>query len=125
MERDWLEVQLEAGRSIESIAREVGRSPSTVAYWVKKHGLRSRHAKRHAARGGVRREVLVELVERGPSVRQIGKETGLGFASVRHWLAKYGLRTDPLHYSPPRRREATQRSARVRAAWLDRLRAIG
>src|SRR5215213_5032260 len=21
-----------------------------------------------------------------------------GFASVRHWLAKYGLRTDPLHY---------------------------
>jgi IS30 family transposase len=32
MDRDWLEAQLSAGRSIESIAREVGKSPSTVGY---------------------------------------------------------------------------------------------
>jgi hypothetical protein len=32
MERDWLAAQLEAGRSIESIAREVEKNPSTVAY---------------------------------------------------------------------------------------------
>ena len=34
MDAEWLASQLGAGRSIESIAREVGRSPSTVAYWV-------------------------------------------------------------------------------------------
>jgi len=98
MERDWLEARLAEGRSIEAIAKEVGKHPSTVGYWVKKHGLRSEHARRHAARGGIDRETLRELVERGLSVRQIGDEIGMGFASVRHWLGKYGLRTDPLHY---------------------------
>ena len=49
MDRDWLEAQLAAGRSIESIAREVGKHPSTVGYWVKKHGLAL--AARGAARG--------------------------------------------------------------------------
>jgi hypothetical protein len=32
MDRAWLHEQLAAGRSIESLAREVGRDPSTVAY---------------------------------------------------------------------------------------------
>jgi IS30 family transposase len=40
MDRTWLASQLAAGRSIESIAREVGKHPSTVAYNVKKHGLK-------------------------------------------------------------------------------------
>ena len=44
MDAGWLTEQLEAGRSIESIARETGRDPSTVAYWVNKHGLASEHA---------------------------------------------------------------------------------
>ena len=52
MDAHWLASQLGSGRSIESIAREVGRSPSAVAYWVTKHGLTSAHAPRHAARGG-------------------------------------------------------------------------
>ena len=99
MDRDWLEAQLAAGRSIESIAREVGKHPSTVGYWVKKHGLRSQHAAKHAARGGPTREALLELVERGMSVRQIGKELELSFAGVQYWLAKYDLRTEPHHYS--------------------------
>jgi hypothetical protein len=29
------------------IARETGRAPSTVAYWVNKFGLRSLHAEQH------------------------------------------------------------------------------
>lgn len=48
MDPAWLAYQLAAGRSIESLARELGRSPSTVAYWANKHGLRSEHAARHA-----------------------------------------------------------------------------
>jgi transposase-like protein len=51
MEREWLAERLEAGVSIEAIAREVGRHPSTVSYWARKHGLTSSHAARHAARG--------------------------------------------------------------------------
>ena len=54
--------RLEAGASIEAIAREVGRDPSTVSYWVRKHGLTSSHAERHAARGPIDRELLAEIV---------------------------------------------------------------
>jgi transposase-like protein len=39
MDKAWLQSELAAGCSIESIARTVGRDASTVAYWVNKHGL--------------------------------------------------------------------------------------
>jgi transposase-like protein len=99
MDADWLASQLEHGRSIESIAREVGRPPSTVAYWVNKHGLTSRHAPKHAARGGLTRDQLQPLVEDGRSIREIAAELGVSPATVRHWLAKHRLRTRPRHYS--------------------------
>jgi transposase-like protein len=98
MDADWLASRLEQGRSIESIAREVGRSPSTVAYWVNKHGLTSRHAPKHAARGGIAREALQPLVESGLSIRLIAAELALSPTAVRHWLTKYGLRTQPSRY---------------------------
>ncbi len=67
MEREWLERELAAGRSIEAIAREVGRDPSTVAYWVNKHGLTSQHAPKHAARGGIACEAACAgVVAAGP-----------------------------------------------------------
>jgi transposase len=99
MERDWLASELQAGRSIESIARETGRSASTVAYWVNKHGLTSRHAAKHAARGPIERERLQSLVEDGRSIREIAAELGVSAGTIRHWLAKYDLRTQPRHYS--------------------------
>ena len=99
MEADWLESELAAGRSIEAIAREAGRSASTVAYWVNKHGLTSRHATKHAARGPIARERLQSLVEEGRSIREVAAELGVSAATVRHWLAKYDLRTRPRHYA--------------------------
>jgi transposase len=93
MDREWLEAQLGEGRSIESIAREVGRHPSTVAYWVSKHGLRSQHVDRHAARGGLERDLLSSLVAQGLSERAIADRVGVSQASVRHWLLKHGLET--------------------------------
>jgi len=93
MDRVWLEAELAAGRSIESIARELGRDPSTVAYWASKHGLVSDHAIRHRPRGGVSRQRLAELVERGLSVRQIAVEQHLSATTIRHWLRRYGLAT--------------------------------
>ena len=71
MEKAWLASQLDAGRSFEAIGREVGRHPSTVAYWAKKHGLTSRHAARHAARGEIERWRLEVAIACDLSVREI------------------------------------------------------
>jgi hypothetical protein len=89
----WLEEQLSAGRSIESIAREVGRHPSTVAYWLRKHGLTSSHAARHAAKGGIERERLDMIVKCRLPIRDMADAMGLSPTTVRYWLAKYGLET--------------------------------
>jgi transposase-like protein len=93
MEAEWLAEQLAAGRSIESIARDTGRAPSTVAYWVNKHGLSSAHAQRHAARGGLAREQLEPLVRAGVSIRAIAEQVGVSYTTVRHWLRRHGLVT--------------------------------
>ncbi len=93
MDKQWLEAQLTAGRSIESIARELGKHPSTVGYWVKKHGLRSTHAAKHAARGGVAREALEPLVLQGLSIRAIAQRLDVSYATVQHWIGRYDLTT--------------------------------
>ncbi len=93
MEAAWLASQLEAGRSIESIARETGRAPSTVAYWVNKHGLSSQHAPRHRAKGGLTREQLEPLVAAGLPIRAMAEQLGVSYTTVRHWLGRYELTT--------------------------------
>jgi AraC-like DNA-binding protein len=93
MDRDWLEEQLAAGRSLGDIAREIGRNPSTVSYWTTKFGLRSRYVRVYASRGGVQEEDLSALVDRGLSIRQIAAECGLSPTTIRHWLRRFGLRT--------------------------------
>jgi transposase len=99
MDRETLAALLAEGRSIESIARETGRAASTVAYWVNKHGLHSRHAARHAPRGGIERERLRALVEEGLSIRQIAARCGVSATTVRHWLQRHELKTQPAHYA--------------------------
>jgi transposase-like protein len=93
VEREWLAERLEGGASIEAIAREVRRHPSSVAYWVHKHGLSSMHAVRHAPRGGIERDLLVQLIAEGLSIRGIAERLALSYATVRHWLRKHGLET--------------------------------
>ena len=85
---------------MQAIAAEVGRDPSTVAYWVNKHGLVSPHAARRRARGAIERTGLAALVERGASVREIAREVDRSPATVRHWLRRYGLKTQPARYAP-------------------------
>jgi transposase len=93
VDRTWLESQLSGGRSIESLARAAGKHPSTVAYWMHKYGLRSALAERHAARGGIDREVLRSLVADACSTREIARRLGLSQTTVRHWLKRHGLET--------------------------------
>ena len=86
-----MEQRLEAGASIEAIAREVGRDPSTVSYWVRKHGLTSSHAERHAARGPIERELLTEIVACELSIRDMADVFERCPTTIRHWLSKHEI----------------------------------
>jgi transposase len=93
MEASILESYLRRGLSLERIAAITGRHPSTVGYWVKRHGLSAVHRDRHAPKGGIGREALAALVDDGLSTREIAARLGLSQGTVRHWLRKYDLRT--------------------------------
>src|SRR4051812_17234367 len=93
MEREWLARRLAEGGSYEAIAREAGCSASKVSYWAGKYGLQSSHTTRHAAKGAIPEDVLVSLVERGASIRQIAAEVNRSPTAVRHRLKRLGLTT--------------------------------
>jgi transposase-like protein len=93
MDKEVLRRLLAEGQSLERIAGRFSVHPSTVGYWIKKHGLAAVHAERHAPRGGISRDLLEELIETGATHRSIARELGLSVATVRHWLERYGLET--------------------------------
>jgi DNA-binding transcriptional ArsR family regulator len=93
VEEGILEAYLRRGLSLEAIGRLTGRHPSTVGYWVKRHGLAAVNRDRHAPRGGVDRDTLAALVQEGLSTREIAERIGFSQSTVRHWLRKHGLRT--------------------------------
>lgn len=93
MDRDQLNNWLDNGLSLEQIAILVNRDRSTVGYWVKKHGLTANGKEKHAARGGLRREQLESLVERGLTTRVMAESLGVSQSTVRHWMVKFDLRT--------------------------------
>jgi transposase len=82
------------GLSLAEIGRRVGRHEATVSYWLKRHGLRAVNADAHAAKGAPNREDVVALVEAGLSIAQIAERTGRSKATIRHWLRRYGLKTN-------------------------------
>ena len=93
VEEGILEAYLRRGLSLEAIGRLTGRHPSTVGYWVKRHGLAAVHRDRHAPKGGIDRDTLAALVQEGLSTREIAERIGRSQSTVRHWLRRYGLRT--------------------------------
>jgi transposase-like protein len=60
---------------------------------MKKHGLVANGAEKHAAKGGINRERLEDLVDSGMTMAEIANEVGLSKATVGHWLRQYSLRT--------------------------------
>jgi transposase len=93
MDKHSLELLLGQGISIERIAKRFDKDPSTVSYWVRKHGLESPYAKKHAAKGGIERGRLDELVEEGMTIAEIAAEMSRSKSTVRHWLRRYGMKT--------------------------------
>jgi len=91
VDRDSLALLLAQGHSLAEIGRRFGRDESTVGYWVKKHGLQAVNGDKHAARGGLGRELLATLIDEGLSVRAISARTGFAATSVRYWIRRHGL----------------------------------
>ena len=93
VERESLKLLLEQGLSVAKIARRFGKDPSTVSYWMTKHGLEAINRQKHLAKGGIDRKQLEELVEAGASIAKIAEILQRSPGSVRHWLSAYGLET--------------------------------
>lgn len=93
MERESLRLLLAQGLSVEKIARRFGKHPSTVSYWMGKHGLEAPNRDKHASRGEIERETLAALIGHGMSITELAAELDRSKATVRHWLKRYGLQT--------------------------------
>jgi transposase len=91
MDRDLLEGLLSQGLSLEQIAILVNRHPSTVGYWVRKHGLVANGRRTHSPKGGLTREELEPLVRSGRTLREIAGESACSISTVRYWIARYEL----------------------------------
>jgi Helix-turn-helix domain len=91
MTKEELERYLAEGLSLDQIGRRVGRNPSTISYHLKKHGLNPVHQQRHLRRGPIPLESLRELHQQGASLQEIADEFDRGIATVRYYIAKYGL----------------------------------
>lgn len=108
MKRRFLEECLAKGMSLEAIGREVGRHPSTVGYWLKKHGLVANGRERFTARGGLERDQLTEAIADGLTLEEIAKAVDRDISTVRYWLDRYGLKAT----GGFRRREAREAKQR-------------
>lgn len=86
-----MEGLLADGLTLAQIGARVGRDPSTVGYWLKKHGLRAVNSERHKPRGGIALDDLGPLIRAGMSHRAIADQLGVSQSTVRHWVRRYGL----------------------------------
>jgi predicted transcriptional regulator len=118
MDKALLEYYLDQGLSLPQIGVLVDRDPSTVGYWVRKHGLVANGRDKYAPRGGLTREQLEPLVERRLTLAEIADALGISVSTVRHWLKKHGLPTD-VAYRRRKRRLAEVGVNGVREARMD------
>ncbi len=108
MERGFLEDCLAKGMSLEAIGRKVGKHPSTVGYWLKKHDLSAVGRGRFSPRGGLERGPLTVAVEDGLTLHEIAGQVDRDISTVRYWLGRYGLKAT----GGLRRREAREAKRR-------------
>jgi DNA-binding CsgD family transcriptional regulator len=94
MSKEELERYLAEGLSLEQIGNRVGRSPSTISYHLKKHGLKPVNQGKHANKGRISEQELQILVNGGATLREMAAELDRSVATIRHWLKKYGLVVD-------------------------------
>jgi hypothetical protein len=97
MDRDLLERYLKQGLSLPQIGALLDRDPSTVGYWVEKHGLVANGRAKYAPRGGLTRAQLEPLVEQGATFKEMAEILDRNASTVRHWMQKFGLKSAGHH----------------------------
>jgi hypothetical protein len=101
--------------SLEAIGREVGKHPSTVSYWLRKHGLSANGRSRHSPNGAVDPVRVRDLVEKGASIRVMAEEFDVSYSTMRYWLRRLDLETE----RSVRKRESEQaRKAGLRRTYM-------
>ena len=73
MDKGWLEECLAVGMSLDAIGERAGRHPSTVSYWLKKHGLRASKGLTHSPKGPVDKQQLLALIDEELSLAEIAE----------------------------------------------------
>jgi DNA-binding transcriptional ArsR family regulator len=91
MEKRFLEDRLAQGLSLEAVGEEVGKHPSTVGYWLKKHGLAACGARKYARRGALRKDELEALAEQGTTVTEMAERLDRNPSTVRYWLGRHEI----------------------------------
>jgi transposase len=82
---------ISSGLSLPQIGALVDRDPSTVGYWVEKHGLVANGRAKYAPRAGLTRTQLEPLVDSGATLEGMATALDRSVPTVRYWLAKQGL----------------------------------
>jgi len=93
MERDTLEQCLAEGLSLQAIGQRVGKHPTTVSYWLRKHELAAVHSRRCAPRGGLTHEALTRLIHDGETIASMATKVERSVSTVQYWLRRHGLKT--------------------------------
>ncbi len=111
MDKASLEELLGRGLSVEEIGRRFDRNPSTVSYWMRKHGLVANDGDKYAAKGALTRDQLEGFVDAGMTIAEIANQVNRSKTTVRHWLGRYGLRTEKARGRRPARLAAEAKAA--------------
>ena len=92
MDKRFLDECLANGMSLEAIGEQIGKHPSTVGYWLRKHGLTAVGRDRFSPRGGLDRGELETAVENGLTLNEMARSVNRDISTVRYWLRHYGLK---------------------------------
>jgi Helix-turn-helix domain len=114
MDRDQLESWLDEGLSLPQIGALLGRPPSTVGYWVERHGLVANGRDRYAPKGALTREQLRPLVDENLTLNEIAARLNRSVWTVRYWLAKLEILRDDVAYRKRKHRLIRAKSIGVR-----------
>ncbi|TML27070.1 MAG: hypothetical protein E6G30_07550 [Actinobacteria bacterium] len=115
MQREELARLLEGGLSLEAIGRRVGRHPSTVSYWLGKHGLTANGAPKYGRESAIDIADLRQLLDRGLAVTEIAQRLESTPSRIRRAMKKAGLAS---------RQERNRRLVRAALARGDRVAAL-
>ena len=91
MDRDQLVRLLAEGLSLEQIGVVVGRHPSTVAYWLARHGLRAERPGEARREGWTPAGRAEPLVEQGITLAAIADASTSAFPRFATGSERYGL----------------------------------